>query len=168
MTNPLSGAQRYPRLPNELRNRLSQIEPTQAIYYPALVTLRTGELRDAVYLCPAAQWFEKWGVWPEEDTGKKSVPLEEVADLEESPSRLPRELAETIYAAGERGMGYHLFQLTFRDGSVVSFGTGNAVDFLDLPPDRSPRDIVAVTPHAGREDPTKRCALDYAWCLFSS
>tara|TARA_B100001179_G_C18338623_1_gene295540 strand:+ start:57 stop:563 length:507 start_codon:yes stop_codon:yes gene_type:complete len=168
MTNPLSGAQRYPRLPNELRNRLSQIEPTQAIYYPALVTLRTGELRDAVYLCPAAQWFEKWGVWPEEDTGKKSVPLEEVADLEESPSRLPRELAETIYAAGESGMGYHLFQLTFRDGSVVSFGTGNAVDFLDLPPDRSPRDIVAVTPHAGREDPTKRCALDYAWCLFSS
>ncbi len=163
----LNGAHRYPRLTDELRKKLTRIEPTQAIYYPTIVTLGTGELRDAVYLCPAVQWFEKWGVWPKEDAGKNSVSLDEVVDFEESPSRLPRELAETIYAGGESGMGYHLFQLTFRDGFVASFGTGNAVDFLDLPPGKLPQDIVAASPHAGRDVAVKNGTLDYAWCLFS-
>lgn len=159
---------RYPPLTDQLRHKLALIKPTQAIYHPALVTLRSGERRDAVYLCPAMQWFEQWGVWPEEDKGKTLVPLQEVVDLEESPSRLPRKFAEKIYSAGESGMGYHLFQITFRDRSIVPFLTGNAVDFLDLPPGKSPADIVSVAPHAGRDEPAHLGDLDYAWCLFSS
>ncbi|MEO5706226.1 MAG: hypothetical protein ABIT10_01750 [Alteraurantiacibacter sp.] len=159
--------QRYARLSDNLRGQLFQIEPSQNIYYPALITLRTGERRDAVYLCPALPWFEQWGVWPDDDKGKKAVSLEEVIDIQPSPSRLPLAFAEAIYAAGESGMGYHLFQLMFQDGAVATFGAGGAVDFPDLPPGRSPNDIISVKPHAGREDPSKRSTLDYAWCLYS-
>ena len=73
-----------------------------------------------------------------------------------------------IWPAGESGMGYHLFQLDFSDGSTASFGTGGALDFPDLPPGKTPRDIVGVTAHAGRDDASRRTTKDYAWCLFSS
>ena len=117
-----------------MRGKLEEIRPTERIYYPVLVTLRSGEQRDAVYMAPAIPWFEMWGVWPGDDQGKNSVSLSEVIDLVESPSRLPSNIAGEIYEAGESGMGYCLFQLKFSDGSIASFGMGNAIDFPDLPP----------------------------------
>lgn len=161
-------ADRYPILSENLRTKLARITPTQSIYFPAMVTLRSGERRDAVYLSPALEWFEQWGVWPDEDAGKSDLPLDEVVDLEESPSRLPPRFAQTLYAAGESGMGYVIFQLHFRDGSSASFGLGGAIDFPDLPPGKTPGDIVGVTPHAGRGDPLMRGGREYAWCLFYS
>lgn len=158
---------RFPRLREEFRKKLKLITPTQSIYFPVIVTLSGGDRRDAVYLCPAIPWFEMWGVWPEDDAAKSSLPLEEIEDFEESPSRLPPEFAEALYTAGESGMGYHVFQAHFDDGTTASFLTGNAVDFPDLPPGKTPADIVAVTPHAGREEPVHRDTLDYAWCLFT-
>ena len=158
---------RFPRLREEFRKKLKLITPTQSIYFPVLVTLRGGDRRDAVYLSPAIPWFEMWGGWPEEDAGKNALPLEEILDFEESPSRLPLKFAEALYAAGESGMGYHAFQAHFSDGTTASFLTGNAIDFPHLPLGKTPEDIVAVTPHAGREEPVHRDTLDYAWCLFS-
>lgn len=159
---------RFPTLSDDFRMKLERITPTQSIYFPVTVTLRTGERRDAVYLCPAIPWFEQWGVWPDEDAGKRWVSLEQVVDFEESPSRLPPRFAEALYAAGESGMGYQIFQRHFRDGSSASFVAGNAIDFPDLPPGKKVEDIVGVTPHAGRDDPHIRSGQDYAWCLFFS
>lgn len=159
-------ATRYPPLPAKLRQKLIEIEPSQGIYFPCLVTLRTGERRDCVYLAPASPWFEQWGVWPEKDEGKPTVSLLDVMDIEESPSRLPKHFAEQVYEAGESGMGYQLFVLGFRDGTIASFLTGNMVDFPDLPDGKSPSEIVSVTPHAGRNDSHRR-ELNFSWCLFS-
>jgi hypothetical protein len=142
--------ERFPSLSKEFRTKLRRITPAQSIYFPVVVTLRTGEQRDAVYLSPAIPWFEQWAVWPDEDAGKRSLSLEDILDFEESPTRLPPEFAEVLYAAGESGMGYQIFQLHFRDGSTASFGTGNAIDF------------------AGRDDRLMRGARDHAWCLFNS
>lgn len=164
----VEAAERFPRLPHNFRAKLKRITPTQSIYFPVIVTLRTGERRDAVYLSPAIPWFERWGVWPDEDAGKIGLGLDEVTDFEESPSRMPPQFAEVLYDAGESGMGYQLFQLHFLDGSSASFVSGNTIDFPDLPPGKTPGDILGVTPHAGRDDPLRRGSKEYAWCLFHS
>jgi hypothetical protein len=159
--------ERYPPLEQRLREKLALIAPSDAFGFPCLVDLKDGTTCDCVYLAPAITWFEHWGVWPEDDPGKSALPLSEVADIRESPSRVPPEIAQSIYQAGESGMGYHVFTLTFRDGSRTPFGTGRALDFLDLPEGKGPADIASVAPHTGRRELGLAGTLPYHWCLFS-
>lgn len=130
--------------------------------------MKDGTERDWVYVAEAYPWFKTWGVWPDDDSGKQSVSLEDVASLRESPTRLPPDVADQIYEAGESGMGYCLFTLRFRDGSEHAFGTGNAVDFPVFPNGHSPDDIVSVAPHGGRNATSRFEMRPYLWCHYSS
>jgi hypothetical protein len=101
------------------------------------------------------------------------VDLADVVAIEESRDRLPAQLADDVYEAGESGMGYVIFTVRLRDGRSIPFSTGNAVDFLDWPADANPSDAVAVEPNVGREfflqrDGSGRRGADYLWCLYSS
>jgi hypothetical protein len=61
-------------------------------------------------------------------------------------------------------MGGHEFMVKFMDGTTEFYTGGNAVDFIDYPPGKSPQDVVAV--HNTRQ----RSALrrpQYFWCLHS-
>jgi hypothetical protein len=118
-----------------------------------------------VYLCEAISWFASWGVWPENDRGKRSINVEDVADLQESVFRLPAKFANRIYRAGESGMGYTIFVIEFGDGTRAAYGTGNAVDFITYPTGQSAATITNVIPHEGRME-QKLSTPDYAWCLF--
>ena len=161
----------YPHLPDDLALALRAIRPVdggRVIYYPCAVTLRDGSKLDNVYLSPADQWISVWGVWPDEDRGKKEVPIEKVAALQPSSSRLPDHIADKIYRAGESGMGYSIFTLIFSDGSRQAYGTGNAVDFIEYPDGKSQDDVVDVIPHEGRDDPNRKRPVEYIWCLFSN
>jgi len=152
-----------------LKQELLNVEPSldQGLEYrPCLVTLDDATERDFVYVCAAGPWFDHWGVDPEDDSGKRSVPIDCVVKIRESPSRLPALLANTMYRAGESAMGGCFFKLVLADGRTLAFETGNAVDFLDWPSGVEPKDFVDLVPHAGRLEQEHISEAPYAWCLF--
>src|SRR5690242_808828 len=99
------------------------------------VELRDGRTLERVYFQEARAYIRVWGVWPEDDAGKQSIRIEDVARIDDSPARLLAHLAIKMYAAGESGIGYCLFTLVQGDGRRLVCVTGNAVDFVELPPD---------------------------------
>jgi hypothetical protein len=161
------GTRRYPDLTGELWYQWESVPESHdqyLTYRPCRVTLDDGTVVDCVYIIQAQLYIKNWGVWPDPCRGE--IDLARVVRIEESPSRLPPEIADKIYAAGESGMGYCLFTLIFRDGTSKAVVTGNAVDFVRLPRGQTMSDIVDVKPHAGRETADQAASLKYHWCLF--
>src|SRR5687767_7604316 len=137
-----------------LYEQLLQVEPSRdwdIEYRPCLVTLKDGQKIDCVYIVPEHPYIKIWGVFPEDDSGKESVLIGDVSEIEESPSRLPAKIANKIYDAGESGMGYCVFTLVFNDSSTQAYITGNAIDFFPLPEGKSAKDIEDVLIHEGRQ-----------------
>jgi hypothetical protein len=163
------GARQYLPLSPKLRAQLERIPPTKdgmMKYHPCKVTLKDKKEQDCVYVVDAAEYIKTWGVWPDQDKGKREIRIEEVEEIMESPSRLPLAMAQRLYDAGESGMGYVAFELTYRDGSRNVHVSGNAVDFVRLPDGKTMRDIVDVHPHAGRGASGHLSAPEYYWCLY--
>lgn len=162
------GERHYPALSPELKAQLDRVVPSvdgDLEYFPCCVRTKDGRELDRVYVVSARQYIAKWGVWPDQDPHKFEIRLEDVAEIRESPTRLPPRFANELYRAGESGMGYIVFTVTFRDGTSEAYVGGNAIDFISLPRDRTPRDIVSVTPHAGRERAVAGNE-PYYWCLY--
>ena len=107
--------------------------PEDILYHPCLVTLKDGRVIDRVYVQEAQTYIQSWGVWPEQGSGKWSLPIEAVAMIESSPTRLPARIATEIYKSGESGMGFNIFTLIFADGQRQAYSFGNAVDFVIYP-----------------------------------
>lgn len=135
-------------------------------YAPCLVRLRSGEVLPRVNLVGAAAFSAWWG----NDPKRSFLDVAEIASIEESPFRMPAELADIVYEAGESGMGYCIFTVHFRDGRILPFLTGNAVDFPDWPSDIDPREAVAVDPHVGRDilGGTSTGSAPFVWCLYQA
>lgn len=160
---------RYPSLPDNVREALGGIVPSgddEMWYFPCRVTLRDGKILDTVYIEPEMPYLKWWGVYPEDDRGKRFVKIEDVVKVEDSPTRLPARFANQIYDHGESGMGYTIFTVVFSDGERQACGTGNAVDFIRYPNGKGPNDVVAVLPHEGR-NAQPVAAPDWYWCLYS-
>lgn len=160
---------RYPVLPDHVREALGCIVPSggdDLFYYPCRVTLRDGRVLDTVYIEPEMPYLRQWGVYPEDDRGKKFVKIEDVVAVEDSPSRLPARFANQIYDHGESGMGYTIFTVVFSDGERQAYGTGNAVDFIRYPDGKVPNDVSSVLPHEGRNAQSVG-PPDWYWCLYS-
>ena len=165
-------AARFPILGEALRVQLERIEPSVdrwLTYYPCGVRLTDGTLVDCVYVVDAVDYIESWGVFPKDDRGKREVAIETVTDIYPSPRRLPANLANQLYEAGESGMGYVIFTIVFEDGTHLPCHTGNAVDFIDLPSSFRDKRIQDVVPHAGRGRPGEHgpsaAGAKYSWCL---
>ena len=132
-----------------------------------MVLLANGEQHDCVYIAEANSYIRFWGVWPDDDPGKRAVRIEDVAQIQPTPSRLPFKFAQKMYAVGESGMGYCIFTLQFADGTRQAYCTGNLIDFPELPEGKSVGDVVALRPNEGAREPslgTRR----YYWCLFGA
>ena len=158
----------YPPLSRDLRSQLELITPScdrDLRYYPCAVTLDDGYEIDRVYVVEEGPYLRHWGIRPERDSAKTSVPIERVVSIRESPFRLPPRLATELYDAGESGMGYCVFVVEFSDGTRQSYVTGNAVDFITAPLGKIPSDACRVFPHEGRERHAQR-GPHYAWCLY--
>ena len=163
------GMRKYPPLSEQVRAELGRVPPVSdgmMKYHPCKVRLKDGRWQDFVYAVDADDYIRVWGVWPDQDNGKREVRIEDVEEIAESPSRLPPVFAQRLYEAGESGMGYMLFELSYRDGSRSAHLSGNAVDFIRLPDGKTPEDIVSVHPHAGREAADRLSAQEYYWCIF--
>ena len=164
-----AGARTYPPLSPKLRAQLERVPPTKdgtMEYHPCKVRLKGGEEQDFVYVVDAGKYIKTWGVWPGQDKGKREIRVEEVEEIAESPSRLPLAMAQRLYDAGESGMGYVAFALSYRDGSRSVHVSGNATDFVRLPDGKTVHDISEVYPHAGRGASGYLEAPDYFWCLY--
>jgi hypothetical protein len=160
---------RYPALPDHVREGLGSIIASgdeDLWYFPCRVTLRDGKVLDTVYIEPEMPYLRSWGVYPEDDRGKRSVKIEDVVKVEDSPTRLPARFANQVYDHGESGMGYTIFTVVFSDGQRQACVTGNAVDFIQYPNGKGPNDVATVLPHEGRN--TQQVgAPDWYWCLYS-
>ena len=157
---------RYASLNDDLRKQLFAIPSGDGLTFPCLVTFKDGSERDRVFLARSQEWIRQWGVWPEDDKGKRSVDVRDIVSIRESPTRLPAKFAAELYNAGESGMGYCLFKVMFADGSEQAYSSGNAVDFINYPEHQSPSTVIGIIPHADTPDGTQRHAPDYSWCLF--
>ena len=160
---------RYPALPDHVRQALGSIVPSgddKLWYFPCRVTLKDGRVLDTVYIEPEMPYLRCWGVYPEDDSGKRSIKIEDVVRVEDSPIRLPARFANQICDHGESGMGYMIFTVVFSDGERQACSTGGAVDFVRYPKGKGPKDVTAVLPHEGRDVQQVR-APDWYWCLYS-
>lgn len=165
------GERQYPTVPPKLVPQLEAIAPSEdngMTYRPCRVVLDDGTAVDCAFLVDAQQYIRAWGVWPDQDEGKREVSISDVTQIESSPFRLPAELAMRLYDAGESGMGYMLFEIRYRDGSRSSHISGNAVDFVNLAPGKNMHDVEEVIPHAGRDTRPQLDAPEYSWCLYSN
>jgi len=168
------GPSRYPKLPPHLAEQLRRVTPSVdrgITYYPCCVRLNDGTKLDRVYVVAEIPFIKIWGVYPDQDRGKAEVLVSNIASVEDSPTRLPAAFANQLYRAGESGMGYSLFTAIFKssDSSVQSsqaYVTGGAVDFIDYPEGKGPKDVVRVLPHVGRESNYMH-GPKYYWCLYS-
>jgi hypothetical protein len=91
---------RYPILPSALREQLLAVPPSvdgRVLYRPCRLVLLDGAVVERAYVQEAATYHQSWGVWPEDDRAKKSVPLMSVAAIESSPHRLPAGIATRLY-----------------------------------------------------------------------
>lgn len=160
---------RYAALPDHIRKALESIEPSgddELKYYPCRITLNNGTVLNTVYIEPEMPYLRFWGVYPEDDRGKRHVRIEDVVKVEDSPTRLLAQFANEIYRNGESGMGYTIFTITFADGEQQACVNGNAVDFIRYPDGKGPNDVVAVHPHEGRNTQLVK-GPEYYWCLYS-
>jgi len=168
LTPYIPGKRSYQALPANLRAAWSAIAPSidgKLQYRPCSVTLNDGATIPCVYVMDAQSYIDVWGIWPEDDKGKRYVLIENVASISESPLRMPAKFANELYRAGESGMGYCLFTLLFSDGSRQAYVSGNAVDFVHLPSGKTMADIREALPHEGRAE-TQKQSPKYFWCLF--
>ncbi len=162
------GDRDYPQLSPTLQAQLRAIEPTHdgmIEYFPCMVQLANGEQHDCVYVVDAKSYIRIWGVWPDEDRGKRALAIQDVARIHPSPSRLPVQFARQMYAVGESGMGYCIFTLQFADGTRQAYCTGNLIDFPELPEGKSVRDVVALIPNEGAREQNLGTREHY-WCLL--
>jgi len=160
----------YSPLLAHVRESLKGIEPSGSgnlLYYPCRVVLKSGEACDTVYIVPEKPYIEHWGAYPENDSGKRWIRMEDIAEVEESPIRLPAQYANEIYKNGESGMGYTIFTVVFADGVRQACVSGNAVDFIRYPLGKGPKDVVAVIPHEGRKDKALVNSPEWYWCIYS-
>ena len=161
---------RYSALPDHVREALGGIVPSgddELWYFPCRVTLRDGRIFDTVYIEPEMPYLRRWGVYPEDDRGKRFVKIEDVVKVEDSPTRLPARFANQIYDHGESGMGYTIFTVVFSDGARQACVTATGVDFIQYPPGKGPRDVTAVLPHEGRRDDLLVKAPPSHWCIYA-
>ena len=167
----------YAPISDTLKEQLMRVEPSVDMHMefrPCKVTLKNGEIFERVYVCESNSYIKIWGVWPEDDRGKRFILIQNVADIEESKVRMPVRFANQMYEAGESGMGYCIFTLVLKDGRKLPYLTGGAVDFVNWPPNVEPEMVAEILPHQGKEIFEQREAdfymqgAKYYWCLYSN
>jgi hypothetical protein len=109
-------------------------------------------------------------MWPWEISGAaypsdRDVSINDVIEIESSPTRLSAKVAMKISADGETGMGYYALTLLTEDGRGIPCISDNP-DWVELPNGISPRQITDVIPHEGRSEARNEEGRPVALCLY--
>lgn len=159
----------YPSLTKKQFHQLAEIEPSnigEVNLKPCKVTLNSGENIDNVFIAEAKNYIKYWGAWPEDDPGKNSIAITDVAEIMATPNRLPLHIVEEIYTWGETRMGGVDFILEFSDGANQAYRCGNIFDFLQLPTGKTMLDVVSVRPLGRKLDNDFLSSSEFYWCLY--
>lgn len=98
-------ARRYLVLTSELAKQVAAVPITNGMYRPSQVVLDDGSTLDRVYMVEAAAFVRSWGGnADDEGTGRTFIPVQKIAAIANSPSRLPPKAADKLYASGESAM----------------------------------------------------------------
>lgn len=136
----------FGRLDRQLLAEIDAITPTTDGWFtfvPARVELVSGGVCERVY-CLDVDRQRVSSVQLEALAESGAIDPSEVRHIGESSLRLPAELAQRVYDAGESGMGYVIFGVVLRDGRILQRLTGNFVDFPTLPEGVQTADIADV------------------------
>jgi hypothetical protein len=98
---------------------------------------------------------------------KRLIRVDEVAEVRDSPTRLPARFANELYQQGDLGLEYTIFTVVFSDETRQACVTGTGVDFIQYPPGKGPRNVTAVLPHEGRRDDSLVKAPPSHWCIYA-
>ena len=161
---------RYPTLNAALRKQLERIQPSVlrgVNYYPCAAKLVNGDILSCVCLVQDEAFIKLCGgVDPESFPRGNRVLVQEVADVSESPLRLPARCARKLRRHGESGMGYFVFTVVFTDLSRQAYG-GGSVDFIQYPEGKGPKNVLWVIPHEGKQAESILTGPAPHWCLYS-
>jgi len=141
----------YPKLRPELLVQLRAITPVivgKVEYYPCSVVDGAGKVFESAYFVEQRGYHSQWGRWPEINNAEQFLPAEAISRISESPKRLPQPFAQRIYDAGESAMGAFYFDVTFKNGEIISYLTGSTVDFLGFPVGLTNKDISDIHIHS--------------------
>ena len=111
--------------------------------------------------------MKMWGAYMQTEGAKRLIRVEDVAQVRDSPKRIPARFANELYQHGESGMGYTIFTVVFSDGTRQGCVTGNGVDFIQYPTGKGPLDVTAVIPHEGKRDNSLFTAPSSYWCIYT-
>ena len=145
---------RFSLLPRHIHDALQAIEPTHdsdLTYFPCSATLTSGDVLDTVDFMPKRPTMKLWEGYWQTDDAKRLIQVEDVAEVRDSPTRIPARFANELYQQGESGMGYTIFTVVFSDGARQACVTGTGVDFIQYPPGKGPLDVTAVLPMKAEE-----------------
>ena len=162
------GEKKVGPIPAALLAKLNGITPSRdgdMMYYPCRVVTRDGRVFDRVYVQSRQPYLAHWGILPFNDPHKGWIAISEIVDLDESPFRIPPDLATQIYEKGETGMGVTKFRVVFRDKKSLAVMTGNALDFIPLPEGMTGADALHAYPITGWEEQTE-LAPRYYWSIY--
>lgn len=109
--------------------QIRSLEPvyleTHIIARPCAVTMKDGTIHERAYLVESLTCYSDLSWW---------LDIRDVADIRESPHRLPAQLAAPLYSSGETSMGAQRYSIEFQDGPVVECVNDlYNCDFPDLP-----------------------------------
>jgi hypothetical protein len=109
--------------------------------------MKDGSVNSYVYVADSVSYFPEWGVDPEDDPDKRSVSIQEISKIRESPFRLPPAIAtELLHRPGWGGReGIGGFFVRLEGGrNLHCVATGDAVDFLDWPEGVTPDQVTEL------------------------
>lgn len=156
------------KLDPALQLQLDRIEPSVfapgVLLYPCSARLKDGTIRACVYFVEPATLKRLFlRDEPEAMPGLLWFSADQVASIEESPSRLPATFANEIYRAGSH-FGYHDFALLFSWWYRRDYVVG-LVDFLEYPLFWGPSDVKKVILYRRKGKP--RPVPETHWCVFT-
>lgn len=163
--------EKIPFITAVLLAQLTNVEPSRdgaLEYRPCRIRLKDGRVLDRVYVVDAERFIQLWGLWPQLEWPQRALAIDDVETMEDCPARIPAGLATRMYEAGESAMGRCFFTLVLKDGRRLACATGDAVDFVALPPDIESDMIIDLLPHEGRSAREHFRGADFFWCLFRS
>jgi len=158
---------RYSVLPNSILASLrfiAQSEFENLGFSPCKVTLKTGRVYDRVYLVDHAKYKKTYGKYPEEGGQMRSILIEDVKSVKESPSRLPATMANFLYDHLDKN--YRTFRVEFNDGSSQTYKFGHFFDFISYPEGMGQEDVWGAVPDFLQTASIPMKPPDLSWCLY--
>jgi hypothetical protein len=132
--------------------------------------MKDGSVNSYVYVGYSPSYLTEWGVDPEDDPGKRSVSIQEISMIKESPFRLPAAIAtELLHRPGwggrERTGGFYV-RLEGGKRYLHCLATGDAVDFLDWPENVTPDQVTELLGGPVYGERLEARGAKYWWALY--